>query len=79
MYNFKASQLKRTIAIKDLVGISKNLQKGSSEFVIHVDNERDYRVTSKQREELINTLKLAFVSIKHENLKIFGLHKLKNL
>ena len=33
----------------------------------------------KQREELVSTLKLAFVSLRHENLKIFGFKKFKSL
>ena len=33
----------------------------------------------KLREELISTLKVAFVSIRHENLKIFGFKKFKSL
>ena len=38
-------ELRRVIAIEHLIGVTKNLQKGSKEFVVHVDHEPDYRVT----------------------------------
>lgn len=44
LYNFKAKKLRRAIGISNLVGLTKNLQTGSKEFVIHVHNEEDYRV-----------------------------------
>ncbi len=36
-------ELKRVIRIQYLDGLTKNLQQGSSEFVVHVQNEQDYR------------------------------------
>ena len=41
-------ELRRTIGIENLIGVTKNMQKGSKEFVIHVDHEPDYRVTCEQ-------------------------------
>ena len=37
-------ELRRVIAIQNLAGMTKNLQKASKEFVIHVSQEPDYRV-----------------------------------
>jgi hypothetical protein len=37
-------ELRRVIAIQNLAGMTKNLQKASKEFVIHVNQEPDYRV-----------------------------------
>ena len=38
-------ELRRTISLENLKGITKNLQSKSNECVIHVENEPDYRVT----------------------------------
>jgi hypothetical protein len=40
-----SDQLRRSIAIKSLSGLTKNMQKDSQEFIIHVENEPDYRLT----------------------------------
>lgn len=48
MYFFGNLELRRTIAIENLIGVTKNLQKGSKEFVIHVDHEPDYRISCDQ-------------------------------
>jgi len=52
IYNFNKKRLKRIIAITNLAGLTKNLQKSSKEFVVHVLNEPDYWVNSEMREEL---------------------------
>jgi len=41
-------ELRRTIGLENLLGVTKNMQKSSKEFVIHVDHEPDYRVTCEQ-------------------------------
>lgn len=73
LYNFNVKKLRRTIGLENLLGVTKNMQKSSKEFVIHVDHEPDYRVTCEQRDDFINALKVAFISIKRDNLKIFGI------
>ena len=45
---FFTLELRRTIGIENLIGVTKNMQKGSKEFVIHVDHEPDYRLTCEQ-------------------------------
>ena len=44
IYNFNKKKLKRIIAIANLAGMTKNIQKNSKECVIHVLNEPDYWV-----------------------------------
>lgn len=41
--NVKANQFKRTIKIKNIKAITKSLQDGNWEFIVHVQNEYDYR------------------------------------
>ena len=48
IYNFHKKKLKRSIAITNLAGVTKNLSPGSKEFVIHVQNDSDYRLTGEQ-------------------------------
>lgn len=45
IYNFNKKKLRRMIPIGNLNGITKNMSQKSQEFVIHVKNESDYRVT----------------------------------
>lgn len=79
IYNFKKKQLRRVIMIKFLSGVTKNLSKASSEFVIHVENQPDYRISCEKRNEFIDTLKLAYITLRKDNLKIFGIPKTKSL
>ena len=48
VYNFNKKKLRRAIPIKSLAGITKNLTSGSKEFVLHVKNEPDYRLSCDQ-------------------------------
>lgn len=55
MYNFKQKskfvapanliELRRMIPIKSLSGVTKNITANSKEYVVHVQNEPDYRLT----------------------------------
>jgi len=38
-------ELRRIVPISKLSGITKNISKDSKEFVLHVENEPDYRLT----------------------------------
>lgn len=42
------------------------------EFVIHVKDDYDYRMKSKMRDEIIEILKLAYITLKKKNLPIYG-------
>lgn len=79
LYNFKAKKLRRVIALASLVGLTKNLQTGSKEFVIHVHNEPDIRVQCDYRDDFFNTVKMAYISIKKNNLKVYGIGRFKTL
>lgn len=50
----------------------------SDEFVVHVYKDFDFRLVSVRKEEFINCLKMAVISVSKENLSIFGV-KLKDL
>lgn len=42
------SELKRIIRIESLAGLTQNLAAGSTEFVIHVGVESDYRLSCEK-------------------------------
>ena len=77
LYNFRErggkKQLKRVIPIGAIGGISKSLAKKSKEFVIHVPEQYDYRYQTERREDIIQSLKTAYVSLMKENLPIYGI------
>jgi len=55
------------------------LQKGSKEFVIHIDHEPDYRLACDQRDDFLQIMKMAYISEKRNNLRVFGISKSKTL
>lgn len=65
--------LKRAIPISSIGGVSKSLSKKSHEFVIHVPEQYDYRYQSDHRDEIIQSLKMAFISAMKSNLPIYGI------
>lgn len=79
IYNFHKKELKRSFPISQLAGLTKALNEKSQEFVLHVRDEYDYRLETKDRDELILTLKMAHLSVTRENLPIYGIPKIKNL
>lgn len=48
MHNLQKDTIKRSINIKDLAGISMTLEDGTTEFVLHVTTEYDYRYLSEK-------------------------------
>lgn len=46
IYNFKKQQMKRSIEISKLGGVSKNTKGQKPEFTLHVAGEYDYRFIS---------------------------------
>jgi len=79
LYNFNNNKLRRVIPIRSLEGITKNLSNNSKEFVIHVTNEPDYRLSCDQRQLFIDTIKVSYATLKNSNIKIFGVQTSKNL
>ena len=79
IYNFNKKKLRRVIAIMNLLGITKNLNAKSKEFVIHVENEPDYRLSCDVRDNFLSVVKIAYITHKRNNLKIFGIGRSKTL
>lgn len=77
LYNFRERsgkrKLKRAIPIAAIGGISKALAKKSTEFVIHVPEQYDYRYQSDKRDEIIQSIKMAYISLMKTDLPIYGL------
>lgn len=78
MLNIKQKKnLRRTIKLKDICGITINLS-NPKELVIHINNEIDLRFLSKNRKRIIDTLKLWYLNQsknKNVNLPIYGVKK----
>lgn len=67
--------MKRIINVSSLRGVTKSLHHKSFEFVIHVPTEYDYRYQTKNerlRDEIIKSLKLAYLTEWREDLLIYG-------
>lgn len=79
IYNYKKKECKRVIPIAKLAGLTKSTYKESKEFVIHVRNDYDYRMSSELREQIFTVIKMAYLSIEKKNLPIYGLPKVKTL
>ncbi len=43
MHNLKKEDIKRSIALKDIVGVSVTTEAEGDEFVVHVHADYDYR------------------------------------
>lgn len=68
--------LRKKIPVERIEGVTKSFL--SDEFVVHVYKDFDYRLVSVRKEEFINCLKMAVISVSKENLSIFGV-KVKDL
>lgn len=82
IYNFHKKKLRRSVIIKELQGLTKALNEKSSEFVIHVKDDYDYRMesaTPETRNNLFQCLKLLYLSKVKQNLPIYGIAKSKVL
>ena len=47
-HNNIVTEVRRTIEINQLAGLTKSLHEKSCEFVIHVTNDYDYRMEAKE-------------------------------
>ena len=63
IYNFKQKTIARSIEIQLLTGITKNLNKGSIEFVIHVKDEADIRMDYEDRDYIIDLIRSNFLKL----------------
>jgi len=77
LYNFKYRKEKLnfrwSVKINEIHGVSKSVVYGSKEFVIHCPTFYDIRYQSRRREDIINALKLAFISLTKTDLPIYGI------
>jgi len=53
--------------------LSKSLEKGNDEFVVHIKDEYDYRFICELRDELFEQIKSCYFRIMNKNLPIYGL------
>ena len=72
--------LKRKIKILDVEAVTKSRSKESTEFVLHIPSEYDYRFISENRDAIIRTIKEGYVKLANKNLPIYGVqhHFLKD-
>ena len=67
--------MKRIIEVANLKGVTKSIHNKSFELVIHVPSEYDYRYSTKNertRDEIIKSLKLAYLTEMKDDLLIYG-------
>ena len=73
IYSSKADRnkrkLKKTINLKDIEAITRSLK--SNQFVVHTTTEY-LRFKSERNDEVIENTKIAYVSLLHKNLLIYG-------
>jgi len=80
VYNYKGKKMRRALSIRDLIGLTKSLHEANqSELVIHIKGEHDLRIKCEFRDDLFNTIKLAYISEINDNLPVYGIQKAKNL
>ena len=72
--NVNEQDIRRSIDIAKIMGLTKNQEKGSNEFLVHVKAEYDYKFTSTERELIIKHIMLSFKAKTGLELPIFGVH-----
>lgn len=53
--------------------LTKSTETGNMEFIVHVENEYDYRFVCEMREELFEQIKACFFNMMNKNIPIFGI------
>jgi hypothetical protein len=72
----KCKNLRRKVALKDIVGVTMSYHHESSEMVIHVRKEPDIRVASPgHRKQLLDTFKVFCYKQTKMNLPIYGVRQ----
>ena len=61
------------ISFAAIGGISKSLNKKCSEFVIHVPEQYDYRYQFEKYDEIIQCIRMAYISLMKEDLPMYGI------
>ena len=52
--------------------LTKSVEPGNMEFIVHVKDEYDYRFVCEMREELFEQLKSCYFNLMNANLPIYG-------
>ena len=71
IYNLKKNDLQRKILISSIGTITRSGHKESTEFVIHVPSEYDYRYSSQNKEEIIEIIKTSYFNISKKMLPMY--------
>ena len=74
LVNLKEHDIRRSIDISKLMGISKNIEKNNFEFVVHVKGEYDYKFMNENRDVVIKHVMEIFKELTKRELPIFGVH-----
>jgi hypothetical protein len=53
-------EIKRSIGIEKLLGVTKSLNEANGEFVLHIKDEYDYRMRSDARDQTIEIVRKLF-------------------
>jgi hypothetical protein len=53
-------EIKRSIGIEKLLGVTKSLNEANGEFVLHIKDEYDYRMRSDARDQTIDIVRKLF-------------------
>ena len=64
--------MKRKIKVTTIEAITKSKNKDSTEFVLHIPSEYDYRYTGSEREMVIETIKKVYNTMTGKPLPIYG-------
>jgi serum/glucocorticoid-regulated kinase 2 len=74
IYNIKKHSIQRRMEIKDVAGITKSTDKNCFEFVVHHDNEYDYRLVTdeRKRDEIFLILKHCYYNALKKNIPVYG-------
>lgn len=72
VYNIHKKEVKRTIYIKDIGGLTKTIPPSKSqEFTIHVPNSYDYRFSSARRDVILDILKRLYLIENKKNCPVY--------
>ena len=80
LYKFKGeNNLRRVIEIENLEAVTKNMQVGTTEFIIHVKGEEDIRLEADLRDQFIVAMKICYRALSRNLLPVYGVNESNNL
>ena len=66
------TEFQRRIPIRSIKALTKSLEKGNDEFIVHVQDQYDYRFICEVRDELFEQIKACYFRIMNSNVPVFG-------